>query len=133
MIVRRAERLFDQLADRRPLKRAAIVPAALMHRPRKDANIVHRYAQAEPMQQPRGVGADLNARANLADPRRLLMDLDVDAGVQEMQRGRQTADAAADNDRFHCNTCRHTARPSRHPLPRQATCMSGRTSTRLAS
>ncbi len=133
VIVRRTEGLLDQSADGRALQGAAVVPAALVHGLRKDADPVHGRAQAEPMEQPRGVGADLDAGADLADARRLLVDLHVEAGLQQMQRGGEPADAAADDGHFHCRTCRHTASPSSHRLPRQATCVSGRTSTSFAS
>ena len=51
----------------------------------------------EPDQQPRGVGADLDAGADFADARRLLVDVDVEPGLQKMQRGGESADAAADH------------------------------------
>ena len=47
----------------------------------------------------------LDAGADLGDARRLLVDLDVEAGVQQMQRRGKAADAAADDRDLHCNTC----------------------------
>src|SRR5580704_2146486 len=49
------------------------------------------------------VGADLHAGAELAQFRRLLVDIDVDAAPQQRQRRGKSADAAADDrDVVHC-------------------------------
>ena len=49
------------------------------------------------MQNARGVRADLDAGAHLAQCPGLLVDVDVDAGAQQGQRGGQPTDAAADD------------------------------------
>ena len=49
------------------------------------------------MQDAGGVGADLDAGADLAEHRRLLVDTDVEPGAQQRQCGGETADAAADH------------------------------------
>jgi hypothetical protein len=49
------------------------------------------------MEDARGVGADLDARADLAYRRGSLVDVDVEPGLQERERGRDAADAAADD------------------------------------
>jgi hypothetical protein len=49
------------------------------------------------VQHARRVGADLDARADLADRRGALVDVDVEARLQERQRSRDPADAAADD------------------------------------
>ena len=66
-----------------------------------DTSRIQRGLQAEPDQQARGVGADLDAGADLADARRLLVDMDVEAGLQQMQRRGEAADAAADDRDLH--------------------------------
>src|SRR5205823_1560392 len=133
MVVGRAEGRLDLGADRRALQGATIIPASLVYGLRPHACLVQRGLQPQPDQQAGSVGADLDAGADLADARRLLVDVDVEPGFQEMQRSRKPADAAADDCDPHCSTLLHTARPSRHSLPRQATWVSGRTSTSLAS
>ena len=49
------------------------------------------------MQDARRVGADLDARADLADGRGALVDVDVESGLQQRQRRRDAADATADD------------------------------------
>jgi hypothetical protein len=49
------------------------------------------------VQDPRGVRADLDARADLAQRPRALVDVDVEARLQQGQRGREAADAASDH------------------------------------
>ena len=57
------------------------------------------------MKHARAVGADLHAGAKLAQFRRLLVDIDIDAAPNERQRRREPADAAADDrDVVHCKT-----------------------------
>jgi hypothetical protein len=97
MIVGRAEGRLDLRAERRALQRAAIIPAALVHGERSHADFVHRGLQSQPDQQARGVGADLDAGADLADGGRLLVDMDIETGLQQLQRGREATDASADD------------------------------------
>ena len=54
-------------------------------------------AKPEPDQEPRRVRPDVDAGADLGEPARLLVDLDVEAGLQQADRGGQPADAAADD------------------------------------
>src|SRR5262245_46055903 len=72
-----------------------------------DLDRLQRFREAERMQHARAVGADLNAGADLLELRRLLVDLDVDAAAQQPERGREPADAAADDDDFS-----HSRKPS---------------------
>ena len=85
VIVGRAERRLDLRPDRRALQGAAVVPAPLVDGERPHADRIQRRLEAEADQQARGVGADLDAGADLADARRLLVDMDVEPGLQEMQ------------------------------------------------
>ena len=117
VIVGRAERRLDLRPDRRALQGAAVVPAPLVHGERPHAGAIERRLEAEADQQARGVGADLDAGADLADARRLLVDMDVEPGLQQMQRGRQAADAAADDGDFHVSAHRSNG-PLRPRLPR---------------
>jgi len=79
MIVGRAEGGFRRLPERGALQRAPVVPPALMHGHRAHAGAVQRAAQAPAVQQPRCVRADLDARADLHEGRRLLEHLHVDS------------------------------------------------------
>jgi hypothetical protein len=54
-------------------------------------------AQAESVQDPRRVRADLDARADLAERAGALVDVDVEPRLQQRERGGQAADAAADD------------------------------------
>src|SRR5215470_5674988 len=109
VIVGRPEGRFDLGAERRALQGAAVVPAALVHGERPHTHFVHCRLESEANEQARGIGADLDAGADLADPRRLLVDLDVEAGLQEVQGGGEPAEAAADDGDFH-SWARATAR-----------------------
>ncbi len=60
-------------------------------------DLFQRVLEAERMQHARAVGADLHAGAKLAQLRRLLIDVDVDAAPQQPERRREPADAAADD------------------------------------
>ena len=55
----------------------------------------HGRAEAERDQEARAVGAELNARAELAQLVGLLEDVDVEAALQQRQRRGQAADAGA--------------------------------------
>ncbi len=57
----------------------------------------HTVAQAKPAQHADAVGLNRHAGAHLGERRRLLVEVHVDAALQECQGGRRTADAAADD------------------------------------
>ena len=97
LVVRGAERRLERLGERRAQQRAAVVPAALMPGQRPHAGRGELVGEPEPVQDARGVRADLDAGADLAQRRRLLVDMDVEARPQQRQRRRQAADAAADD------------------------------------
>ena len=103
-------------------------------------------AHAQGVQRREGVGAELDARADLADVRGLLQQLDFDALARQRQRGRQAAYAAAYDDGFLCgffhdvfNTCIQSVRPPaaagswprNTPLPRSTACSSAAGTERM--
>ena len=95
MIVRRAERRFDLRAERGALQGAPVIPPPLMDGDRPHTACIHRGAEAETAQQARRIGTDLDAGADLAELRRLLVDVDVAARLHQSERSGETADAAA--------------------------------------
>ena len=132
MVIWCAKARFDLGAERVALQGAAVVPALLMHGGRPYAVFVHRWPQPQAIEQARRVGTDLDARADLTEARRLLVDLNVEPRLQQTKCGRQAADPAPDNSNLHPSTPRHTASPSSQASPRQAIWVSGRTSTSRA-
>ena len=96
-VMRRAELLRDGVAERRLGQRAAVVPAALVEVRRAVRDLGAFLAEAEPDQDPRCVRPDIDARADLREQARLLVDLHVEAGLQQVERGGEPADAAADD------------------------------------
>ena len=64
---------------------------------RQHLNLFQRVLEAQRVKHARAVGADLHAGAELAQLRRLLVDIDVDAATKQRQRRREPADAAADD------------------------------------
>jgi hypothetical protein len=64
---------------------------------RADAHPGQVVGQPKAVQDARRVGADLDARADLTDRRGALVDVDVEARLQERQRSRDPADPAADD------------------------------------
>ena len=85
------------VAERRLGQRAAVVPAALMEERRAERHLGAFLAKPEPDQDARRVRADVDAGADLAEQARLLVDLHVEAGLQQADRGGEPADAAADD------------------------------------
>ena len=117
--------LLDRVAEPRLGQRAAVLPAALMKERRAERHLGAFLAEAEPDQEARGVRADVDAGADFAEQARLLVDLHVEAGLQQADRGGQPADAAADDGRssdvrrlapFTRRACRA---PGRSPRPRR--------------
>ena len=97
LVVREAEGLDHRVAERRAQQRPAVVPAALVEGQRPHAHARQLVPQAQPVEHARGVGADLDARADLAERVRALVDVDVEPGLQQGQRRSETADAASDD------------------------------------
>ena len=63
--------------------------------------VAQRTLQPEREQHARAVRRNLHARAELGEPRRLLVDLDVVAVAQQCERSREAADARADDQDAH--------------------------------
>ena len=120
-VMRRAELTFDIGGEPRLGQRAAVVPAALMEERRSVGHPGAFLAETEPDQNARGVRADVDAGADLAEQARLLVDLHVEAGLQQADRGGQSTDAAADDrdsDVLLAITRRACRAPDRSPRPR---------------
>ena len=71
-------------------------------------DLAQRSFQPEREQHARAVRRNLHARAELGEFARLLVDLDVVAVAQQRERGREAADARADDQDAH--TLRHSGR-----------------------
>jgi hypothetical protein len=97
LVVREAEGLDDGIAQVGAQQRAPVVPSALVPGQRADAHPGQVVGQPQAVQDARRVGADLDAGADLADGRSALVDVDVEAGLQERQRGCDPTDTAADD------------------------------------
>jgi hypothetical protein len=67
------------------------------------ANLRDRIAEPEIPQHVHGVGADLDAGADLAELRRLLIDFDVVTGLQQARCGGKPAEPRAGNEYFLSN------------------------------
>src|ERR1041384_500858 len=92
-----SELTLDITGETRLGQCAAVIPAALMKEGRSVGQPGAFFAEAEPDQDARGVRADVDAGAHLAEQARLLVDLDVKAFFQQADRGGQPADPAADD------------------------------------
>ena len=66
------------------------------------------------IKQPRGIRPDIDSGADLGQPARLFVDLDVEAGLQQADRGGEPADPAAD-DRDGCVPRCHASHHGRLP------------------
>ena len=97
LVVRKAERVLDGLAQRRTKQRPAILPAPLMNPLTAHAGPRELPGEPETVQDPRGVGADLDAGADFGERSRLFVHMHVEPGSQQGQGRGQAADAAPDN------------------------------------
>jgi hypothetical protein len=83
LVVREAERRLKGLGQRRAQQRAPVVPTALVPCQRLHTGARQYLGEPEPMEDSRGVRADLDAGADLAQRRRLLVHVHVEAGCQQ--------------------------------------------------
>ena len=95
--VRRAVQLLARRIERRPLQGAAVLPAALVGEARTHALAIQPFGKAQPVQDADRVRRHVDAAADLVQLGRLLVDIDLESGAKQRHRGREAADAAADN------------------------------------
>ena len=99
---RRAEQRFGLFDQPRARQRAAVLPAPLVERRRPHADALELLAEPETDQEPRRVRTDHQAGADFGRLRRLLVDVNVVARLQQVERGGEAADAAADHRNGAC-------------------------------
>ncbi len=95
--VRRAVELFAQRIERGALQGAPVLPTPLMGEERAHALAVEPGGETRPAQDAGRVRAHINAAADLGEFGRLLVDIDLEAGLTQRQRRREPTDAAADH------------------------------------
>jgi hypothetical protein len=81
LVIGKAEFGENGIAQRRLQDGASVLPAPLMKRQRAHAELCQRIAEAEVMNDARGVRADLDAGADFAQRAGLLVDMNVKTGV----------------------------------------------------
>src|SRR5260370_26041552 len=97
--VRRAEPLHVLVAEIEPVPGFAGAPVPQLTALRPDLNLGEGRFQAERKQNASAVGADLDAGADLLELARLVVNLDIDAALEQGKRRGQSTDAGAnDND-----------------------------------
>jgi hypothetical protein len=97
LMMREAECADHILAERRAQQRSPIVPPTLIPRDGPHAHTGEFIGETVAVQNARSVRADLDAGTDLAQGDRLLIDVDVEAGLQQRERGGEPADTAAGN------------------------------------
>ena len=95
--MRRAVKLFAQRIERRLLQCPPVVPAALMGAQWAHAHAVERRTKPQSKQHAAGIGAHVDAAADLGQFRGLLVDVHVEPGLAERHRGAEAADPGADD------------------------------------
>src|SRR5439155_1332108 len=95
--MRSAVQLLAPRVQWRALERTAVLPAPLMRADRPDGVAVERLAEAEPVEDPHRVRSHVDAAADLGQYRRLLVDIDVEAGLTKHDGRRDAADPGADD------------------------------------
>jgi len=83
--------------ERRALQGAAVVPAPLMCAAGAYPVAQQALAEAEPDQDARRVRPHVDAAADMGQGGRLFVDVDVEPGAAQRQRGGEPADAGADH------------------------------------
>src|ERR1700716_3534365 len=95
--MRRAIELLALRVERRALQGAAVIPAPLMGATRPHSLAQEPLGESELEQNTRRVRAHVDAAADMGQRRRLLVNIDLEPGLSQRQRGGQAADAAADH------------------------------------
>jgi len=93
----RAVEFLAPRIERRALQRAAVMPAPLMCAERPHCLAVEPLAEAESIQDAYRVRRHIDTAADLGELGRLLIDLDVEAGLAQRHRGGEAAEAGADD------------------------------------
>src|SRR6266702_2311493 len=97
MVVGRSVTVLDRIAQFFAPQDTTILPAAKDDRRGANGGPRHRIAEPITAQQPGDVGADLNARTDLALRQRLLEQGHVEAGPTQCDGSRRAADTGADH------------------------------------
>ena len=95
--MRRAVKRLAHRVECRLLQGAAVVPAPLMGAARAHRLAVEPRPEAEPIEDARGIGAHVDAAADLGQPCRLLVDIDRKPGPAQRQRRAEAADPGPDH------------------------------------
>src|SRR4029077_1265891 len=95
--MRRAVKLFALRVERGALQSAPVVPTTLMGAARAHALAQQSLGKTESEQNTRRVRAHVDAAADMGQHRHLLVDIDLEPGLAQRQRGGQAADAAAED------------------------------------
>ena len=93
--MRGAVKLFAERIERRALQGAAVLPAPLMRAGRAHALAVESRPEPEPAQDAGRIRRHVNAAAYLGQLGRLLVDVDLEAGLAQCHGGGEAAYAAA--------------------------------------
>jgi hypothetical protein len=101
VVVGRAEVLFAHVGQALASEQAAVVPPMDLNRERPDRNSVKRVGEAQPIQDTGSIGANLDARADLAQLGRLLEHRNFKSRSAKCQRCRESADSCANHDNSH--------------------------------
>jgi hypothetical protein len=72
-----------------------------LNRERSHCHFPQRFREPEPMQDARGVGTDLDARADLMQSGRLFENRNLETRAAKRQRRRESADSCANHDSSH--------------------------------
>jgi hypothetical protein len=95
--LRRAVELLALRIERRALQGSAVVPTPLMRAAGAYPVAQQALAEAEPDQDARGVRPHVDAAADMGQGGRLFVDIDLEPGAAQRQRGGEPADAGADH------------------------------------
>jgi hypothetical protein len=93
----RTVELLAQWVERRLLKCAPVLPAALMREERAHAVAVEPRAEAKAVQDAHSVRAHVDAAANLGQFRGLFIEVHVEAGLPQCEGRAEAADSSADD------------------------------------
>src|SRR5215813_7341468 len=96
--MRRAVALGGNVAELEPVPGFAAAPVTQDAAHRLDLDARQHLFEPERVQHARAVRADLNPGADFLELVGLLVELDIDAALEQSERRRKTADAAADDD-----------------------------------